>query len=172
MSDQHYQFSSFRENVLEHMITAACLQELWKRDVFNCEVLKADVDGAGFDIVMEANHVLRHIQLKASLLGGRTSNQKINIHLSAKPSGCVIWMVVNPSTLDFEHFYWFGGLPGHPLPDISDARIAKHTKANAYGVKLERPNLRILGKSHFTKLSTVSDLVDMLFGKSEKIHRA
>lgn len=166
MSDEHFQFSSFRENVLEHMITAECLQELWRQEVFNCEVLKADVDGAGFDIVMEANHVLRHIQLKASLLDGRTRQQKINLHLASKPSGCVVWMVVHPKTLDFDHFYWFGGAPGEPLPDISDAPVAKHSKANAEGFKAERPNLRILSRTRFERVESVKELVNKLFGQN------
>lgn len=146
------------------MLTAQCLQELWRRGRYNSEVLRADVDAGGFDLVMESNHVLRHIQLKASLLYGSTSRQKINLTLGQKPSGCVIWMVVEPSSLDFDHFLWFGNAPGFPLPDISNAPVAKHTKGNSDGVKAERPNLRVISKSKFQKLDSIPMLVDRLFG--------
>ena len=164
MATVHSEFSSFRENVLEHLLIAQCLQGLWIRGHYNSEVLRADVDGAGFDIVMESNHVLRHIQLKASLVGGKTARQNLNLALSKKPSGCVIWMVVYPVTLNFDHFFWLGNAPGQALPDISDTPIAKHTKGNAEGFKAERANIRVISKSKFEKLGSVSEVIDRLFG--------
>lgn len=42
------------------------------------------------------------------------------------------------------HSPQFGGAPGEALPDISDLKVAKDTKGNAEGLKIERPNHRIV----------------------------
>jgi hypothetical protein len=59
MSKAHSEYSSFRENVVEHLFIGRCLQELWKQRVFDAEVLRADVDGAGYDVLIEARGQLR-----------------------------------------------------------------------------------------------------------------
>ncbi|MDQ1369773.1 MAG: hypothetical protein QOF20_2126 [Acidimicrobiaceae bacterium] len=60
-------------------------------------------------------------------------------------------------------YRWFGGEPGQPLPDLG-SRVGKHPKGNAMGVKLERPNIRVLNLGQFTKVDDVGDLLDRLFG--------
>ena len=47
--------------------------------------------------------------------------------------------------------------------DLRDCRIAKHTKGNANGVKLERPNIRVINKGKFTELKTIDQVVEELF---------
>ena len=128
------------------------------------EVLKAEVDNGGYDVVVSCNNVIRYIQLKGSKTDSKTSKQNINLLLSKKPSGCVIWMFCDPVSLDLGPFYWFGGLPGEPLPDISEFKTAIHTKSNAEGVKGERPNIRVIKKSQFEKLGTIDEVIDKLFG--------
>ena len=108
--------------------------------------------------------IIRHIQLKASYRGASTSSQKVQLSLGSKQSGCVIWMQFDPDTLDLGPFLWFGGEPGLPLEDISGKQVAKHTKGNAEGVKLERPNLRVLKKGDFKMFVTIEDVVSRLFG--------
>jgi hypothetical protein len=61
-------------------------------------------------------------------------------------------------------FLWFGGEPGEPLPDITGFRIAKHTKGNAKGKKAERKNIRVITKGKFTKVSSISGVIEKLFG--------
>ena len=43
-------------------------------------------------------------------------------------------------------------------------KIGKHTKANAQGVKAERPNIRTVPLSKFERVDTVELLVTRLFG--------
>jgi hypothetical protein len=52
------------------------------------------------------------------------------------------------------------------LPNLSTASydVVRHSKANAKGVKSERPNLRSVPRRAFTKLDNVEDLVMALFG--------
>jgi hypothetical protein len=43
-------------------------------------------------------------------------------------------------------------------------KIGKHTKANAKGVKAERPNIRTVPLSTFERVDSVEQLVTRLFG--------
>lgn len=107
-------FSSYRERVLEHVFVGEVLRELWLRGLFQVEVLRAEVDGAGYDIVLESQSVVRHIQLKAARTGGRRSSVGVNVKLTSKPSGCVIWFYFSDA-LSLGPFLWLGNEPGAPL---------------------------------------------------------
>ena len=126
--------------------------------------MKPQVDDAGYDLVLEANSTIRHIQLKSSFHGASTSTQKIHVRLADKPGGCVVWIRFNPETLELGPFLWFGNPAGHPLPSLEAFKVAKHTKGNAKGVKAERPMLRVVPKGQFKKLDSVDELVLNLFG--------
>lgn len=154
--------SSMIEKVLEYQFLAHLTRELMHRGT-EFEVLRGDVDSSGHDLVIEANGFLRHIQLKAMIRGGKRANVGINTKLARKNSGCVIWMVYGPVTLDLGPFRWLGGLPGEPLPDLGD-RVAKHSKGNAAGVKTERPGHRVVPAGRFETLANISELTDRLFG--------
>ena len=156
--------STFREKTLEHLFIGEVLRRLWQKGVRDAEVLFADVDAAGYDVVMEANGCLRHIQLKSSFIGSKTAKQTINIRLAHKPGGCVVWLYFDRDTLELGPFLWFGGEPGARLPDIGRLKVGKHAKANAEGVKHERPNIRLVNKGDFTRLDTIELLVAKLFG--------
>jgi len=160
----HFLQSSLREKILEHLFIGEVLKFLWIKDIRDIEVLKAEVDSGGYDVVISCGGIIRYIQLKASYKGATTSEQKVQLSLRTKPGGCVIWIQFDPDTLDLGPFYWFGGEPGLHFPDISSKKVAKHTKSNAEGVKLDRPNLRVLKKSDFTKLATIEEAVSKLFG--------
>ena len=70
----HFLESGLREKVIEHLFVGDLLRCLWRRGSRDIEVLRAEVDRAGYDLVLESNGVLRQVQLKASYLGARTSN--------------------------------------------------------------------------------------------------
>ena len=159
----HNLYSSYREMLLEHLFSGEILRHLWLNGNSRVEILKPQVDDAGYDLVLEANGVVRHIQLKASHTGSSTSEVKVSLSLREKPSGCVVWIWFDPETLSLGPFLWFGGSPGTRLPELSSFKIAKHTKGNSKGVKLERPNFRVVPKSQFELVSSVSDLCVKLF---------
>lgn len=108
---------------------------------------------------------MRHVQLKASVAGGSTSTQKINVALSKKPGGCVIWIIVDPDTLEPVEYLWFGAPPGEDLPDLGDKR-ARHSKANSEGFKAEREALRVVNKGRFTRLKSIHEVFVALFGET------
>ena len=162
--EEHFRNSSLREKLIEHLFIGELLKHSWLQKDFNLEVSKPEVDNAGYDILLEANGIIRHVQLKTAVVGSKTSRQKLHIDLAKKPSGCVVWIYFDGETLDLGPFLYFGSLPGEPLPDISGLSIAKHTKGNAAGIKTERPKIRTINKGQFESYPTVSELYKILFG--------
>lgn len=158
----HSSHSSFREKLLEHLFIAELLKKSWKTGRCDIEVAKSEVDSKGYDLIVEAEGTLRHIQLKSTKLGGKAANQKIHQSLSSKPSGCVVWIFFDDVSLQVDHYLFFGGAPGEKLPSLGD-RVAKHTKGNADGTKLERPMIRQVPKGSFTRVDTFEQLYDRLF---------
>jgi len=156
--------SSYRERLLEHLFIGDLLRELWLAGTTDVEVLKSEVDGAGYDLVLEANGFVRHVQLKTSRLGAKRAGVDIQLKLAHKPGGCVIWLFFDPVTLKFSSYLWFGGVPGRPLPPISHLRVVRHTKGNSKGFKADRPSLRQVPKRQFERLDSISEVVKRLFG--------
>ena len=162
--------SNFYEQLAEHVFISELLQEAFFRFGKTVEVLRSEIDSSGYDIVLECNGVIRHVQLKTSLMNATTSIQKINVALAEKPSGCVIWL---KRELDNENiriklrYLFFGNLPGSQLPSLEGFKVAKHTKANAEGIKLERPAIREVPRRCFTELKNTEELLLTLFGDLE-----
>jgi hypothetical protein len=138
----------------------------WSGRGCTLEVAKPEVDSQGYDLIAEECGVVRHIQLKAAYSEANTIKQKVHIALQSKPSGCVIWVLFNETTLDLGPFLFFGGKAGEPLPDITNYKVAKHTKANAQGVKLYRPEIREIPKGKFRRLESVKEVYEMLFKRA------
>jgi hypothetical protein len=160
----HSARSSHREALLEHLFAGDVMKHLWIRGKWRLEVLKPQVDDGGYDLVLEANGVVRHVQLKGSFRGSKVRDTTINTLLSAKPSGCVVFMWFDQQSLELGPFAFFGGAPGQPLPDIGGMKIGRYTKGNAQGVKAPRPTIRTVPLSAFLQLHTVNDVVEKLFG--------
>jgi hypothetical protein len=160
---QHTENSSYREKLVEHLFVGELLKLSWLNDKCSLEVASPEVDNAGYDLIAEAHGVLRHIQLKASFIGARASGQKVHTKLADKPCGCVIWIYFDDATMELGPFLYFGGRAGERLPDISDCKVAKHTKGNKDGVKAERPNIRVLPKGRFVTYDSIETLYAHLF---------
>ena len=159
----HSTQSSTREKVLEHLFVGDLLRCLWCKGTRDIEVLRAEVDRGGYDLVLEANGVMRHVQLKSSHRTAKTREVGINMNLAQKPSGCAIWIQFDPASMDLGPFLWFGGQPGAPLPPLGD-RVGRHTKGDSTGLKAARPNIRLLRRSRFEILPTMDAVVCELFG--------
>ena len=135
---------------------------LWTRGVRDMEVLRAEVDMGGYDLVLESNRVLRYVQLKASHRGAATSSVQVNVRLEQKPGGCVVWMRFDPATLRLGPFWWFGGPPGEQMPSLG-TKLGRHAKGNKNGIKSVRPNIRILPLARFARLSDIDAVTHELF---------
>ena len=149
---------------MEHLFVGELLRTLWLNRLYDVEIARPEVDNSGADLILVRGRIVRHIQLKSSGSTAKTARQTLNLDLLSKPSGCVVWNVFDEETLMFENFLWYGANPGDPLPDITSFPIALHTKGNAQGKKLERPNMRVIKKAQFTSIGTMADLLVSLIG--------
>ena len=156
--------SGAREKILEHRLVSD-LAELMMRRGVAMDVMRGEFDAHGHDVVFEAAGVLRHVQLKAMVAGGKRRDVNVNVRLRSRSSGCIAWMVYEPTTLKVIEYRWFGGEPGEPLPDIGGT-VARHTKGNALGEKTFRTGHRLLGKTKFEILADLGMLADRLFGSA------
>lgn len=168
MDSAHSTDSSLREKLIEHLFIGELLRYLWIKGVRQVEVLRPEVDRGGYDVVLECNGVLRHVQLKSSYRLAKTSRIDVNLNLTAKPSGCVIWIFFDADTLALGPFLWFGKASGHDRMDLGQ-RVAHHTRGRRDGTRTMRPNIRVLRKGQFEHLSTVSDIAKRLFGREENL---
>jgi hypothetical protein len=161
---EHWHNSVLRERIVEHVFVGEALRRLWQRGVKDVEVLRSEFDAGGYDVVMSYRKIVRHIQFKSVKEKGKTAYFNVSAKLMEKPSGCVILIGVDDE-LNLKSYRWFGGLPGKPLPDIGALKIAKHAKANAEGVKLEKPNHRVLPRTMLEPVAGLDDLITRLFGR-------
>jgi hypothetical protein len=164
MATEHSLLSSYREMLLEHLFAGEVMRHVWLSGIKRLEILKPQVDDGGYDLVLEGNAVVRHVQLKATFRGSTVARFNVNTGLALKPSGCVVVLLFEPETLELGPFLWFGAKPGDPLPSLTAYPIAKHTKGNAQGVKLPRPSLRVVPRSAFKLAETVAAVAERLFG--------
>ncbi len=159
--------SVYREKLIEHLFVGEMLKLSWLEHGATLEVSHSLLDRSGHDIVLEANGVVRHIQLKTSGISAAAISQNIHLDLTRKPSGCVIWIQFDPITMALGPFLFFGGLPGEPLTDLQGLRVARHTKANVAGVKAERPNIRVVPRARFVRIESIDLLYATLFGSQQ-----
>jgi hypothetical protein len=157
--------SVYRERLLEHLLIRDLLKYRWLHAGATLEVSQPSIDRSGHDVVLEANGVTRHLQLKSSSHAAKTPDQKVHLGLASKPSGCVVWTRFDRSTMKLGPFLFFGAEPGLPLPPLDAFKTAKHTKGNKDGVKKERPNLRVVGMSQFREIADIPALYVALFGE-------
>lgn len=169
----HIQHSSSMELLIETAFLSELLQEMWFRRHQLVDVMHSSVDAFGYDVVLQCDDVVRHVQLKAKKKSSRTSKYAISTKLRQRPAGCVVCIVwdreddANRMQLDY---LWFGSGPHEPLPELLGA-VSKHSRGNAQGVKGERASMRDLKLKDFCAVSDVAGLCDRLFGPIQAVER-
>lgn len=158
--------SGFYEQFVEHVFVSEVLQEVWFGFHKTVEVLRSEVDAFGYDLVLECNGVMRHIQMKTSRHDAKRQHQNVNVALEEKPCGCVVWLVreeVAESRRLKPSYLYFGGGPKEKLC-LDGFKVGKHSKGDSTGLKKERPSIRLVPKSRYEKIPTTQLLVAKLFG--------
>ncbi|WP_439892975.1 hypothetical protein ACS7SF_23935 (plasmid) [Ralstonia sp. 25C] len=155
--------SVLRERIVEHVFVGEALRRLWQRGVTDVEVLRSEFDAGGYDLVLSRGKGVRHLQLKSIVEGGKAVSVVVNLKLAQKPSGCVLWIVVD-NALNLRSYRWFGAKPGEQLPDLMDSPLARHTRATATGVKQPRAEHRVVHRRRFEVLDNLDTVLERLFG--------
>lgn len=164
-NEAHHIYSSLREKVVEHIFVGEVLRALWRRGIYNLEIMRSEFDAHGYDLVMVRGNIIRHIQFKTSVQP-KPKTLSLATALEAKPSGCVIWIQVNHA-LDIVSFRWFGGTPGEPIPSLGDKR-SKRIGRDATGERPMREAHRSVSGSAFKKLDSIDQVLECLFGELPK----
>ena len=125
-TNPHATYSQLRESITTHASLAAIGTEIWRRRHFDAEILRAEFDAAGYDLVIAANGANRHIQLRTRNLSGTRASYGTSQRLADQPSGCVVVLHIDDGDLRIREYGLFAGPPGQPLPDITSYRATKH----------------------------------------------
>lgn len=164
--EQHYLKSSYREKLIEHLLIGELLKLSWTSGACSLEISRPDIDNQGYGLIAEENSVIRHIQLKTAKLDAKAAYQKVHIALATKLSRCVLWIFFDETTMQLGLFLFFGGKSGEKLRDISQFKIAKHTKGNKNGVKAALPDIREVRKNAFVRYDRIELIYDALLGRN------
>lgn len=154
------------ERMAEAAFLSDLLQEMWfmRREVI--DVLHSTVDAFGYDLVLWNGGLIRHVQLKTRAKTSRTASYNLAVQLGDLPAACVVvieWQrPVDGDRMELT-YRWFGSGPRERIPELGDT-IARHTKANALGVKGPREGMRRVPLGRFQKVATMSELAERLFG--------
>jgi len=163
--------ASYYEKMTEHLFISDILETAWLNGEIQIEIARAEIDNSGYDIILEAENIIRHVQLKSSNENATTAKQNVNVKLGEKPSGCVIWIKrgIKQGTNKFSlRYYFFGADAGAKLPSLEEYKTAKHTRGNASGEKKERPNIKEIPKKKFIEITDSKDLLNKLFNLNIK----
>ena len=155
--------STLREKTIEHVFLSELSKVLLLELKTSFEILRSEFDANGYDVVVEARGIMRHVQLKATRAGGKRRDVDVNLALTEKLGGCVVWIVADPATLAIGPFLWLGGRPSEPLPALQ-GRVTRHTRPNADGIKGERKRLRKVPIRQFDRLETMVEVAIAMFG--------
>lgn len=162
---QHYENSSLRENIIEHLFVGSALRALWQNGVTGVEILRSEFDAYGYDLVVSYGNLVRHVQLKS----GKTIKAiSVSNLLAEKPSGCVVFIVVNDD-LEAVRYLLFSGQAGSPLPSIADFKQTKRTTPKSDGKKPSRIKHRTVTASNFTKYESLTALLAELLSMNMDI---
>jgi hypothetical protein len=128
-----------------------------------------EVDMGGYDLVLEANKVLRYVQLKSSHRTSATANVPVNINLEGKPGARVVWMKFDLETVELGPYLWFGAKPGEPA--LSLGEDCPPFQGDKNGVKAFRPKHSCAADRARPRLGSTDEVVDALFGSPGLIRR-
>ncbi|WP_206245883.1 hypothetical protein [Novosphingobium terrae] len=160
--DMHSHHSTLRERIVEHVFVGEALRTLWRRGITDVEILRSEFDAHGYDLVMGRGQIVRHIQFKTGIRG-KPSPVSVARALVEKPSGCVIWISVTLD-LDLGPFWWFGGAPGTPLPELSSFASPKRSGRRETGDRPLRTNHSKVPSKLFRRIDTMDEILETLFG--------
>jgi hypothetical protein len=167
------------EKILEYRFLAELTSELYKHDT-PCDVMRGDVDHYGYDLVIEANGILRHIQLKGITAAAKEEGKKgkggkewgqgwhCNDNLWELGSGCIVLLKHEEHCSKISGIKFFGGPPGKKLSEAPTLDTKDPPEPRA--VKGKKPSKKVwVTQSYFgeplKKGEEVKELARLLFGE-------
>ena len=157
--------SSYVENVLIHRLVSSLAGEMWRRNPnVPLHIFNAEVDDAGFDLVLACVDKLRYIQVKQVHSNGSASKFSVRLEFTRLPGSCVVIVVHSESTLEVEHYLFFGGLADEPMPSVEGEKMSvSPIKRGEDRKKKVRPHYRDIPRKKFSGPLNTGELLDALF---------
>ena len=159
--------STFFSKLIEHRFIADIMMIAWYKHQATVEILRSEIDVSGYDIIMSYKNIKRHIQLKSSIAGGRTVQQRINISLLEKENPCIVWLVreydEEKKDFNFKYLFWGARTGGRNTADIKNCKKPRDAKG-----KKEKLNHRNVPKGKFEVCEDIEDLFSKLFGNDKQ----
>jgi len=151
--------SAAREHVARVLFVAELTKELWRRHRFDVDVFVPGPDEA-YDLLVTCRHVCRHVRL---VVGMRASPTQVPVRsdIATFGSGCLVWAAMDQS-LSLGPYYWFGGAPGHPIPQVDKFPTAQRGISRGY--RSRRVETFSLPPSALDKVESIGDILDRLLG--------
>ena len=157
--------SSYVENVLRHAFLAELSCLVWKNDPFDSlKISNAEVDDAGYDVVLARGNVVRHIQLKQA--HDKKTPQKFSVRVSfaTLPGSCIVVISHALTDLTPTSYAFYGSKPVEPMPYIEAHSTTRAPgRRNADGGRVLRARYRDVPFSRFKRGLTAKELLDELF---------
>jgi hypothetical protein len=153
------------EAALRHAFLAELYGALWTIDpAHDLQVFLPEIDNSGYDVVLALGDVVRHVQLKSSMVGSTTQSVPVREALCRARGGCLVWCNYEVSSLDIVEYGFFGYTRDTEPLDFSCFPPARSTKANSQGVKHLRAGVRKLPKSAMLFELDIYRIIHLLFG--------
>jgi hypothetical protein len=88
----------------------------------------------------------------------------VRLDFTRLPGSCVVVVVHSESTLDVEHFLFFGGTPDVPMPSVeNDKRSIAPGRRDQSGNQKIREHYRDIARAKFRGPLSASELLGALF---------
>lgn len=160
-----FERSSYVENILTHRLVAELAGELWRRDpTAPLGILNSEVDDSGFDLVLTSGSQLRYIQIKQAHLKSTVRKFSIRLDFADLPGSCVVVAVYSALDLTIDHYLFFGGPTGHPMPGIAGEQASvSPIKRDKDGKRKVRSHYRDIPLKKFSRPLNTAELLDALF---------
>ncbi len=153
--------SVYREKIVEHSLATKLLLHDWRSGAIQIDILKPEIDRFGYDLLVRRGPTSRFLQIKSSTVNSPVASHNVHLNLLTQPDGCIIWVVVD-AELNFDFFRVIIPAVGASIGD-EKLKVATHTKRNAQGLKGERPNIRTVPRSRFTRVEKFEQVFALLF---------
>jgi hypothetical protein len=153
------------DNVLIQSLISAVADGLWQRDhCLDLQVFKPELGESAFDLVLGCNKFQRNIQIKQLPALRKAVEFSLRQDSARMSGGCAVVLVYRPITLEIEHYLFFEGGAGMPMPSLKDFPAAKPQRLRYDDREMQKFEYRRnVPQRLFAGPLNVADLVNRLY---------
>ncbi|HEX8980848.1 MAG TPA: hypothetical protein VF811_14160 [Parasulfuritortus sp.] len=157
--------SSHIENILQHAFLFELGSHVWRQDPRErLTILKAEVDDAGYDLIVERDVMIRRIQLKQAHDGKTPKSFSFRVEFAMHPGACIVVIHYSMRDLRPTSYSFFGQGLEEEMPYVGPERVTYAPgRRTASGEKVVRTKYRDAPFSQFKQNLSMGELLDELF---------